>query len=181
MYLFTFTAVQHDFHIRWHLCHSTLTQPVPMVEQELFTLPEHTSSPQGLMGSVLLISCFLCLVTMIIGYILSVSIFILCLPFYVDLWFASSFPGIFCFFILLYYISLCWLHLAMSEIKVSALVRIGTDCICRCHSNYYIWSTLSSPYIRTRPSFSVNVNRSVIWWLSCLLIDDIGSRIYIYF
>jgi hypothetical protein len=36
-------CVQHDFHIRWHLCHLTLTQPVPMVEQELFTLPEHLS------------------------------------------------------------------------------------------------------------------------------------------
>jgi hypothetical protein len=39
--LFTHTGVQHDFHVRWSWCHLAVTRRVAIVEQELFTLPEH--------------------------------------------------------------------------------------------------------------------------------------------
>jgi hypothetical protein len=41
LYLFTYTGVQHDFHVRWCWCHLAVTRRVTIVEQELLTLPEH--------------------------------------------------------------------------------------------------------------------------------------------
>ena len=49
-YLLMYTAVQHDFHIKWWLCRLIVTQQVPLVEQELLALPEHLSSPPGFSG-----------------------------------------------------------------------------------------------------------------------------------
>ena len=40
---FTYIGVQHDFYTRWCSCRVTLIQRVPLVRQELLTLPEHTS------------------------------------------------------------------------------------------------------------------------------------------
>jgi hypothetical protein len=40
----TYTGVQHDFHIRWCSCRLTVTRRVPLVKQEMLTLPEHLSS-----------------------------------------------------------------------------------------------------------------------------------------
>ena len=45
LYLFTYTGVQHDFHIRWCSCRLTVTWRVLHVKQELLTTPEHLSSP----------------------------------------------------------------------------------------------------------------------------------------
>jgi len=39
--LFTFTGDQHDFHFTWCSCLLTITRKVPLVKQELPTLPEH--------------------------------------------------------------------------------------------------------------------------------------------
>ena len=46
MYLFTYTDVQHDFHVRWCSLRSPVTRRVPHVEmkQELLSLPEHLRS-----------------------------------------------------------------------------------------------------------------------------------------
>jgi hypothetical protein len=44
MYLFTYTGVQHDFHIRWWSCHLMVPRRVSHVKQELLTLPEHPKS-----------------------------------------------------------------------------------------------------------------------------------------
>ena len=45
LYLFTYTCVQHDFHIRWCSCSRTVTQSMPIVKQDLPTLPKHLNSP----------------------------------------------------------------------------------------------------------------------------------------
>ena len=50
LYLFVYTGVQCDFHIRWCSCHSTVTRRMSLVEQELPTLPEHPSSSPVLSG-----------------------------------------------------------------------------------------------------------------------------------
>ena len=52
LYLFTYTGVQHDFHIRWCSCRLSLTvgRRVSLVEQELLTLPEQQSSPPVFSG-----------------------------------------------------------------------------------------------------------------------------------
>ena len=44
LYLFMNNAVRHNFHIKWCLCCLTVTQWVPLVEQELLILLEHPSS-----------------------------------------------------------------------------------------------------------------------------------------
>ena len=44
LYLFMYTGVQHDFHIRWCLCRLTVIWLVSHVEQELLTLLEHLNS-----------------------------------------------------------------------------------------------------------------------------------------
>jgi hypothetical protein len=47
LHLSTYIAVQYDFHIIWCSYCLTITQQVPLVEQELLTLPDHpTSSKQ---------------------------------------------------------------------------------------------------------------------------------------
>jgi hypothetical protein len=40
LYLFTYTGVQHDFHVRWYLCYFTVARQVLLMEQELTTLPQ---------------------------------------------------------------------------------------------------------------------------------------------
>jgi hypothetical protein len=45
LYLFTYTSVKYDFHIRWCSRCLTITRRVSRVEQEQLTLPEHPSSP----------------------------------------------------------------------------------------------------------------------------------------
>jgi hypothetical protein len=47
------TGVQQDFYIRWYSCRLTVTRRVSLVEQELWTLPNHTRSLPFLMGSML--------------------------------------------------------------------------------------------------------------------------------
>ena len=44
LYLFSFTGVQRDYHIRLCSCRFTVTRRMSLVEQELLTLPEHLSS-----------------------------------------------------------------------------------------------------------------------------------------
>jgi hypothetical protein len=44
----------------------------------------------------------------------------------------------------LYHIILYWVHLAMSEIRVEALMVIGTDCTDNCKSNYHAITTTSA-------------------------------------
>ena len=41
LYLFTFTGVQHEFHLTWCSCLLAITRRVSLVKQELSTLPEH--------------------------------------------------------------------------------------------------------------------------------------------
>ena len=60
--LFTFTGVQHDFHIRLCSCHWTVTQRVQLVEQELLTLPGHLSSPPVYSGARVAQSLAFCVV-----------------------------------------------------------------------------------------------------------------------
>ena len=60
LYLFKYTSVTHDFHIRWCACHLTVTRRVSHVEQEPLTLPEHLSTPPVLAGSCCSIFSFLC-------------------------------------------------------------------------------------------------------------------------
>ena len=38
-YLFSYIGVQYDFYVRWSSCRATVTRRVPLMEQELFTLP----------------------------------------------------------------------------------------------------------------------------------------------
>ena len=45
LYLFTYTGVQPDLHIRWCSCRLTVTRRVPIVEQKLLTQTQHSSSP----------------------------------------------------------------------------------------------------------------------------------------
>ena len=44
LHLFMYTCVQYNFYIRWYSYHLTVTQWVPVVEQELSTLSEHLNS-----------------------------------------------------------------------------------------------------------------------------------------
>ena len=44
LYLYTYSDVRHNFHIRWCSCRLTATPPVSLVGQELLTFPEHMSS-----------------------------------------------------------------------------------------------------------------------------------------
>jgi len=46
LYSFTYTDVQHNFHIRWYSCRLTVTRLVLYVEQELLNLPGDLSSPR---------------------------------------------------------------------------------------------------------------------------------------
>jgi hypothetical protein len=41
LYLFTLTGDQHDFHFTWCSCLLTIARRVPLLKQELSTLPEH--------------------------------------------------------------------------------------------------------------------------------------------
>ena len=50
LYSFTYTGVQHDFHIIWCSCRLTVTRQVSHLEHELLTLQEHPSSPPVLSG-----------------------------------------------------------------------------------------------------------------------------------
>jgi hypothetical protein len=54
LHLFTHTSVHHDVHVRWCSCRWTVTWQVSLVEQGMFTLPEHLSSPRVLVRFVLL-------------------------------------------------------------------------------------------------------------------------------
>jgi hypothetical protein len=54
LYLFMYTGVQHDFHIRWCSCPPTLTWRVPLVEQELLALSAALSSPVSWVAFLLL-------------------------------------------------------------------------------------------------------------------------------
>jgi len=45
LHLFTYTVVQHDFHMKWCSCYLTVARRVLHVEQKLLTLPEHLRSP----------------------------------------------------------------------------------------------------------------------------------------
>jgi hypothetical protein len=50
LYLFKYTGVRHDFHVRWCSCHLKVTWQVWHVEQELLTLLGNLSSPPVLSG-----------------------------------------------------------------------------------------------------------------------------------
>jgi hypothetical protein len=63
LYVFTYTDVQHDFHVRWCSCRLIVTRRrVSLVEQEQQTLPEHLSlSPvfSGVHNAPSLVFCVL--------------------------------------------------------------------------------------------------------------------------
>jgi hypothetical protein len=93
MYLFTYTCVQHDFHIRWYSCCLQVTWQVPLVEQELLTILEHLCSALVLSGVHVVQSLVFCLVfcrSLFVFFLLAII-----LSFF--LWFtASDYPfGIF--------------------------------------------------------------------------------------
>jgi hypothetical protein len=63
--LFTYTGVQHHFHILWCSCRLTLWRQIPLMEQELHTLPKHLQSPliaDSQWSLCSCIFCFLCIV-----------------------------------------------------------------------------------------------------------------------
>ena len=45
LYLFTYTGVQHEYHITRCSCSLTVTRRVAHVEQKLLDRPDHLSSP----------------------------------------------------------------------------------------------------------------------------------------
>jgi hypothetical protein len=47
LYLFTFTGVQHDFHLTWCSCLLAITRRVSLVKQELSTLPSKKIKRSG--------------------------------------------------------------------------------------------------------------------------------------
>jgi hypothetical protein len=61
--LFTYTGVQHDFHIRLFLCCLTATRRISHVEEELLTIHKHPRSPPIFSGvlvarSLVFVYCF---------------------------------------------------------------------------------------------------------------------------
>ena len=60
LYLFTYTCVQHDLHVKWWSRRLTVTRRVSRVEQKLLTLPKHMCSPlvlSGVRGARSLVVC----------------------------------------------------------------------------------------------------------------------------
>ena len=60
LYLFKYTGVQHDFHIRWCSCRLTVAWRVSHVKQELLTTPEHLNSPPVYSGVCIARSLVFC-------------------------------------------------------------------------------------------------------------------------
>jgi hypothetical protein len=59
LYLFTYTGVQHDFHIKCYSYRVAIPRRVPLIEQESRKRPAHQSALQFLIRSVLLnLMCF---------------------------------------------------------------------------------------------------------------------------
>jgi hypothetical protein len=72
LYLFTYTIVQHDFHIKWCSCRLTVTRRVSLMEQELLTLQKHLLSPLVLSEVLItqsLVSVELCRSLFILTYV----------------------------------------------------------------------------------------------------------------
>ena len=62
LYLFTYAGVQHDFHIRLCLCCLTATRRISHVEEELLTIPKHTSSHPIFSGVLVARSLVFCVI-----------------------------------------------------------------------------------------------------------------------
>ena len=62
LYIFMYTSVKHDFHIRRSSCRLPVTRRVSLIEQELPTLPEHMSSHPVLCGVLVAQSLVFCVV-----------------------------------------------------------------------------------------------------------------------
>jgi hypothetical protein len=127
LYLFTYTGVQHDFHVKWWSRRLTVTRRVSRVEQKLLTLPKHLCSPlvlSGVRGARSLVVCvvvckslfvllslffwplcclFFCLLAIVLSVLLSFGHCVVCS----SLFTASDYPfGIFwllcCLFFFIY-------------------------------------------------------------------------------
>jgi hypothetical protein len=66
LFVFTYTGVQHDFHIKWCSCRVTVKRRVSLVEQELIFLLEHLSSLPVFSGVRVARSLVLCVLLIII-------------------------------------------------------------------------------------------------------------------
>ena len=80
LYLFTYTGVQHDVHIRWWSCRLTGTRRVSRVKQQWLTLPEHLSLPPGYSGvrfARSLIFCVMFCKSLFVLYLLAIVLFVL--------------------------------------------------------------------------------------------------------
>ena len=50
----------------------------------------------------------------------------------------------------LYHIMLCWVHLAWVGFELTTLVKIGTDCIGSCKSNYHTIMATTAPFLLSK-------------------------------
>ena len=66
LFVFTYTGVQHDFHIKWCSCRVTVKRRVSLVEQELIFLLEHLSSLPVFSGVRVARSLVFCVLLIII-------------------------------------------------------------------------------------------------------------------
>ena len=60
--LSTYTGVQYDFHIRWCSCNRKVTQSMPIVKQDLPTLPKNLNSPPAFCEVCVVQSSVFCVV-----------------------------------------------------------------------------------------------------------------------
>ena len=66
LFVFTYTGVQHDFHIKWCSCRVTVKRRVSLVKQELIFLLEHLSSLPVFSGVRVARSLVFCVLLIII-------------------------------------------------------------------------------------------------------------------
>ena len=97
LYLFTFTGVQHDFHLTWCSCLLTTTRRVSLVKQELSTLPEHLITTPVFNVVHVAESLVFCVVFCISLFLFSVDYCIACFSsiegFWLSIWYIQTFRG----------------------------------------------------------------------------------------
>ena len=141
LYLFTYTGVQHDFHVKWWSRRLTVTRRVSRVEQKLLTLPKHLCSPlvlSGVRGARSLVVCvvvckslfvllslffwplcclFFCLLAIVLSVLLSFGHCVVCS----SLFTASDYPfGIFKPFNIINHFEICYIDIVYLFLNFNA-------------------------------------------------------------